>query len=98
VLPVDAIARGPFLGARAILVFTDLKIRPGPEPGLLRRAFSLTAAEARLAAVIATGVSPEEAAERLEIARETARKQLKSVFEKTGAHRQGELVALLSRF
>jgi DNA-binding CsgD family transcriptional regulator len=98
VLPVDAIAGGPFLGARAILVFTDLKIRPGPEPGLLRRAFNLTAAEARLAAVIATGVSPEEAAERLEIARETARKQLKSVFEKTGAHRQGELVALLSRF
>jgi DNA-binding CsgD family transcriptional regulator len=98
VLPVDAAARSPFLGARAILVFTDLKIRPGPEPDLLRRAFNLTAAEARLAAVIATGVSTEEAAERLAIARETARKQLKSVFEKTGVHRQGELVALLSRF
>jgi DNA-binding CsgD family transcriptional regulator len=34
---------------------------------------------------------------KLSIARDTARNQLKAVFAKTNTHRQGELVALLSR-
>ncbi len=46
---------------------------------------------------MATGVSPEQAGEELGIARETARNQLKAIFAKTATHRQGELIALLSR-
>jgi hypothetical protein len=38
---------------------------------------------------------PGIAARELEISRETARNQLKSVFAKTDTHRQSELVALL---
>jgi len=46
---------------------------------------------------MASGMSLEDAAEKLTIARQTARTQLKAIFMKTGTHRQSQLVALLSR-
>jgi DNA-binding CsgD family transcriptional regulator len=97
VLPVDGAARSPFLGARAILVLNDLAREQRPELVLLKQLFDFTAAEARLARLIASGVSPEQAAETIGVVRETVRNQLKSIFAKTGTHRQSELVALLSR-
>jgi DNA-binding CsgD family transcriptional regulator len=96
ILPIDGAARSPFLDARALLVLSDLQVKSGPQPELLSRIFGLSRSEAKLAAVIAAGYSPQEAAARLGIARETARNQLKAVFAKTGTHRQGELIALLS--
>jgi DNA-binding CsgD family transcriptional regulator len=97
VLPVDGAARSPFLGARAILVLNDLARERRPELALLRQLFDFTAAEARLARLIAGGVSPEQAAETIGVVRETVRNQLKAIFAKTGTHRQSELVALLAR-
>jgi DNA-binding CsgD family transcriptional regulator len=97
VLPVPGAARTPFLGARALLTFTTLERKTGPTAALLSKAFDLTPAEAKLAAIIAEGMNPERAAEELGISRETARNQLKAVFAKTDTHRQSELVALLSR-
>lgn len=98
IMPVDGAARSPFLNARAVLILNDLDSNPDPVFETFSQAFGLTPAEARLAALIATGVSPRQAAEQLGIARETARTQLKSVFAKTGTHRQSELVFLFSRF
>jgi DNA-binding CsgD family transcriptional regulator len=95
VLPVPCAARNPFLGARALLTFATLAPKSALRPTDLMRVFGLSPAEARLASIIAEGTSPEHAAERLRIARETARNQLKAIFGKTGTHRQGELVALL---
>jgi DNA-binding CsgD family transcriptional regulator len=97
VLPVDGPARSPFLGARAVLVISDLCRRSGADTDLLAQAFGLSPAEAKLASVMVSGISPEQAGEELGIARETARNQLKAVFAKTATHRQGELIALLSR-
>ncbi len=97
VLPVPAAARSPFLGARALLTFTSLEARPGPNVAKLSLGFGLTPAEARLASIVAAGSSPEEAAARLGISRETARSQLKAVFAKTQTHRQAELAALLAK-
>jgi DNA-binding CsgD family transcriptional regulator len=97
IMPVDGAARSPFLGARALLILTDLGTLRNVDPRLLRQIFDLTVAEARLAPLIAAGASPEKAAEMLGIARETARKQLKSIFAKTDTHRQSELASLLSR-
>jgi DNA-binding CsgD family transcriptional regulator len=97
VLPVPAAARNPFLGARALLTLTPLASKPAPAARLLVETFGLTRAEARLASIIATGASPEQAAEQLEISRQTVRTQLKAVFAKTRTHRQGELIALLAR-
>jgi DNA-binding CsgD family transcriptional regulator len=69
----------------------------GARPDLLMRIFELSPAEARVADIVAEGFSVGQAADVLGIAVETARNQLKGVFAKTQTHRQGELVALLSR-
>jgi DNA-binding CsgD family transcriptional regulator len=97
ILPIDGAARGPFLGARALLVLSDFSRKRVVPADVLGAAFGLSPAEAKLAAIIAEGHSLGEAAEQLSIARETARNQLKAIFGKTNTHRQGELVALLSR-
>lgn len=66
------------------------------DPQALRDLLGLTMAEARLAAVLGEGLSLVEAARRLGIAHNTAKVQLRSVFAKTGVHRQAQLVALLA--
>jgi DNA-binding CsgD family transcriptional regulator len=96
-LPVPPAARGPFLGARALLTFTVVEPRTGPCAPLLVTAFALTPAEAKRGSVCAEGLARVRGAEQLGIARETARVHLKAVFAKTGTHRQAELVALLAR-
>jgi DNA-binding CsgD family transcriptional regulator len=97
VLPVPVAARSPFLGARAVLTFSDLELCCGLKPLLLSQTFGLTPAEARLASLIGAGNSPERAAQELGVSEATTRNQLKAVFNKTNTHRQPELVALLSR-
>jgi DNA-binding CsgD family transcriptional regulator len=97
VLPVDGAARSPFLGARAILIFSGFDESEAEQLAMLRQAFQLTPSEARLALCLAGSKSLEEAAQEMAIAQETARSHLKSVFRKTATHRQGELIALVSR-
>ena len=97
-LPVNGAARNPFLGARAILVLTDLGRRPArPEASLLAAAFDLTPAEARVAALLTTGASLEQAASQLGVSVGTLRFQLRAVFAKTGTGRQADLLTLLAR-
>jgi DNA-binding CsgD family transcriptional regulator len=69
-----------------------------PVEPILRQAFGLTPAEARLAVGLAAGRDLTEIAHAFGVEVGTARTQLKSIFAKTGSHRQGELVALLRRF
>lgn len=97
ILPIDGAARSVFLGARAMLILSNLMPRAAPDPALVAQAFDLTPAESRLAALLASGTSIDAAAEQLRISRETARNHLKSVFSKTGAHRQSELVNLIAQ-
>jgi len=61
----------------------------------LRRRFGLTAAEAGLATEILKGDGRIAAATRRGISDATARTHLSSIFEKTGTHRQAELIRLL---
>ena len=63
----------------------------------LRSQFMLTPAETQIALGIAEGKTLAAIAEIRKVAVSTARDQLKSVFAKTGTHRQAELVALLAR-
>jgi DNA-binding CsgD family transcriptional regulator len=97
VLPVHSAARNPFLGARALLVVSDLAAKRTVDPQLIANVFGLTSAEARLAAAFAGGCALEDIAEQRAISLTTARNQLKAVFAKTDTHRQSELVALLAR-
>ncbi len=93
--PIDPAARWPSPEVRALLTLNALGPKPGPPAPILAKAFGLTPSEAKLACIIARGAGPEIAAIELKISRETARNQLKSIFAKTGTHRQSELVALL---
>lgn len=61
----------------------------------LRILFGLTPAEARLAALLASGATLEQAADHCFISKNTAKVQLKSIFAKTGTGRQAELVKLI---
>jgi DNA-binding CsgD family transcriptional regulator len=97
VLPVDGAARSPFLGARAILILSGADEGEAEQLAMLREAFRLTPSEARIALRLAEGKALEEAAQEMGIAQETTRSHLKSIFRKTGTHRQGELVALVAR-
>jgi DNA-binding CsgD family transcriptional regulator len=92
---IESNARWPSRDVRALVTLNALGPRPGPPASLLARTFSLTPSEAKLACIIARGAGPDTAAAELNISRETARNQLKSIFAKTATHRQGELVALL---
>lgn len=64
--------------------------------GLIRLAFGLTPAEARLAAQLKRGFALKEAAQALEISVNTARNQLKSIFDKLGVNRQSDLIRHLA--
>lgn len=96
-VPVPPAARSPFLGARVVLILNDLDLERGIQSRLLSKAFDLTPAEARLAALLAKDLSLDESANSLGISRQTARNQLKAIFTKTGTSRQAELLSLLLR-
>jgi DNA-binding CsgD family transcriptional regulator len=96
IFPLD----GPviqLLGICAVLILSDLSGNSGPQPDLLSLTFGLSPAEAKFASLIATGISLKRAANELGVTRETVRSHLKASFAKTATHRQGELIALLSR-
>jgi len=81
----------------ALLVVVDPKA--GASVGLdkLQALFGFTLAEARVAAALAEGKSVEEFARSTQVSAHTAKAQLKAALEKTGTHRQAELVrAVLS--
>jgi DNA-binding CsgD family transcriptional regulator len=94
-VPITGAAQAPFLGACALLVFTDCSRREPPSATLLARTFNLSPSEARTAALFAKGLSTEEVAKAEALSRETIKSQLKAIFAKTGARRQASLVALL---
>lgn len=76
-------------------VFISCRER-GPETGEeLRRLYDLTPSESGLTSLLVQGLSLKEAAAELGITENTARTHLKRIFDKTGTHRQGELVGLL---
>jgi len=64
--------------------------------GVYQMLFGLTRAEARLAVALMDGRSLSETAEIHSVSLETVRSQLKSIFQKTGTTRQGELIRILA--
>jgi DNA-binding CsgD family transcriptional regulator len=76
----------------AIVVMRDPDRRASVSADVVAQLFGLTPSEAALATLLAQGADLDEAAEQLEIRRNTARSHLQSIFMKTGANRQSELV------
>jgi DNA-binding CsgD family transcriptional regulator len=82
---------------RAIALVIEQKANEPADPATVRDVLGITLGEARVAALIGSGLAPRAAAEKLGIAEETARGVLKRVFAKLGVSRQSELAALLSK-
>jgi DNA-binding CsgD family transcriptional regulator len=84
-------------GDPAILLLVPQAAPSAPEAvALLRTLYSLSRREADLATAVANGATPQDYAKKAGLEISTVRSQLKSVFQKTGTHRQTELVRLLS--
>ena len=65
------------------------------DPFMLSATFDLTPAEARLAAKIVNGETPEKCAQTLGVKISTVRSQLMAIYGKTGATGQADLVRLV---
>lgn len=85
------------LDTRALVLVRPSAPGAPPDPAMLRDLLDLTLGEARIAALVGTGLTPRQAAAQLGIAEETARTVLKRVFAKTGISRQSELAGLITR-
>jgi DNA-binding CsgD family transcriptional regulator len=83
--------------ARAIVLVIDSEAGTPLDPTIVRDVLGLTLGEARVAALIGSGLSPRDASSKLGITEETARTALKRVFSKVGVSRQSELAALLTK-
>ena len=79
----------------SVAVFVrDCEAKADPIAGLAQKMFQLTPAETALVIHLANGLSLDEASEKLDIRRHTARAHLRSISSKTGVRRQPELVRI----
>jgi len=95
VTPVRAGAGARTIPTRALVLVTDPERWSACPSEMLRAEYGLTCAQTRVAERLATGASLESIAAELGIQLATVRNHLKQIFEKTGTHRQAELVASL---
>jgi DNA-binding CsgD family transcriptional regulator len=86
-----------FSAAAVLLIVFDIERRRAPPPSAALRALGLTPAEAAVATLVGTGLSPLDTSDRLCITVLTVRTHLKAIFQKLGLQRQGELVRIVSR-
>lgn len=80
----------------AVILIGDTEKERENRKRRLRDDFQLTSTEAELALEITRGDGREAAARRLGMAPGTARIHLQRIFDKTGVHRQAELVRLIT--
>ena len=99
VIPLPATAprfAGPDEPGMLLFVSGADSAHPGTAATLLRRLFGLTAAEAKVGALIATGIGISAAARSLAVSHETARRQLSVCFAKLGVNSQAALARLVT--
>ncbi|NNU81383.1 response regulator [Halovulum dunhuangense] len=81
-------------GAAAMLMLSDPERQRPLDPRTLRQLFDLTPTEADVARLVAEGLRRNQIASRLGLSPTTIAFHLRNIFEKTGTHRQADLVAL----
>lgn len=82
---------------RALVIIVDPARNPAPPHATLRVLYELTDAEARIALLALRGEGISPIATELSLSVSTVKTHLQHVFEKTGTHRQAELVRLLAQ-
>lgn len=95
VLPIDSNSVAAPHRARVMVIIVDPEQRPEPPASLLRRLYGLTKSEAQVALLVLRGEGLTPIAEQLSVSLTTVKTHLRHVFDKTGVHRQAELVRLL---
>lgn len=93
-LPRNPELTGIYDAAVAVFI-TDPERQPVIDTEHLRKRYDFTRAEGLLAQCLVQGLSLREAAKVRATSYETARWRLKILFQKTGTHRQAELIRLL---
>jgi DNA-binding CsgD family transcriptional regulator len=96
VIPIRLSARDIFVRCAAALVLTPVTMPQAPPVDLVQSLFDLTSAEARVARSLAAGKTVEDIAADGGISPNTIRTQVRGVLEKTGCHRQAEVVVLFT--
>lgn len=91
-LPIECQADRPQPGACMLLL---ARYAQASVSGFVMRIFGLSPAEARLLAPLLRGCTPAEMAAELGVKISTVRSQLSSIFAKTGATRQQDLIRLI---
>ncbi len=92
-IPSTAWAEGKGQPA-AVVYIRDAVGKSRASNEVAKKLFGLTPAETALSIQLSNGLSLEEAAEALNIRRNTARAHLRAIFSKTGVRRQTELVRI----
>jgi len=81
--------------AYCLATIVDPEASIAPDPSTLVELFNLTFAEARLAVALSKGETVHDVAEQFKIKVSTVRSHLRTVFAKTGASRQSDLVRMV---
>ena len=95
VVPIHRDSEASPSARQAIVVIIDPALQTDSPASLFRRLWTLTAAEADVAARIARGAELKQISDELSVSITTVRKHLQHVYDKTDTHRQAELVRLL---
>lgn len=93
--PLNCPAERLYSRSLALIFVFDPEEKTVTGEDVLMSIYSLTGAEARLAALIAGGQSIREASETLDVRESTVKTHLKHIFSKTDTRRQSELMNLI---
>ena len=96
VVPIRRNAHDLFFGSEAFVIVTPVGRPKAPSFEILNALFDLTPTEARVARLLTGGLSPLEIAKANNVSVETIRAHIKAILQKSGMHRQAELVGFLS--
>lgn len=82
-------------GAEKAITVILQKAAPAEVAPLIMAAYGLTGRERTIAALVCQGMSTRQIAGRLHLTADTVQDHLKSVFDRTGVHSRGQLVAAI---
>ena len=93
-MPIDIDVMGR---PSALLLLNDPASAPSASPLPALQLLGLTPAEARIAELVGSGLSPREAAEKLDNSEGTVRTSLTRIYQKLDINRQSELARIVAR-
>ena len=96
-IPLRGVAHDVFRQAVAIILVTNKDVKRAPTESVLRAAFGLTPAEARVAKLLVEGGTADEIGTALKLTRETIRFYTKSILSKSNTHRQSDFMRFASQ-